>query len=77
MTQGFGAAVKLGITYEQLVDTVGIHPTGLGFFPSLFFFSLPLLFLKTSFLTFLLDAEQLVGLKITKASGESPNPPGC
>jgi thioredoxin reductase (NADPH) len=50
VTQGFGAALKLGITYDQLVETVGIHPT---------------------------DAETVVGLTITKSSGESPSPPGC
>jgi len=50
VTQGFSAAIHVGITYEALIDTVGIHPT---------------------------DAEQVVGLAITKASGESPKPPGC
>ena len=25
--QGYGAAVKAGLTYKTLLDTVGIHPT--------------------------------------------------
>lgn len=25
--QGYGVAIKKGLTYEELVDTVGIHPT--------------------------------------------------
>ena len=40
VTQGFGAAVKIGITYEQFVDTVGIHPTGMEIFFFFFFFPL-------------------------------------
>lgn len=27
MTQGFGAAMKCGVTKEQLDNTIGIHPT--------------------------------------------------
>jgi thioredoxin reductase (NADPH) len=50
VTQGFSAAVRAGLTYQDVIDTVGIHPT---------------------------DAEQVVGLVITKSSGESPKPPGC
>jgi thioredoxin reductase (NADPH) len=50
VTQGFSTAIHVGATYQDFVDTVGIHPT---------------------------DAEQLNGLTITKASGESPKPPGC
>ena len=50
VTQGFSVAMRAGMTYEHILDTVGIHPT---------------------------DAEQVTGLTITKASGESPKPPGC
>ena len=27
ITQGFGAAIRLGATYDDIADTVGIHPT--------------------------------------------------
>lgn len=29
VTQGFGTAIKLGATYQDFVETVGIHPTGI------------------------------------------------
>jgi thioredoxin reductase (NADPH) len=68
VTQGFSAAIRVGITYQTIIETVGIHPTGKP------------LFLTRYFLVFSIisqDAEQVVGLTITKASGLSPKPPGC
>jgi hypothetical protein len=67
VTQGFSVAMRAGMTYEHVIDTVGIHPTGLVIVMHLTFL---FQFLKS-------DAEQVVGLTITKASGESPKPPGC
>jgi len=29
VTQGFSVAMRAGMTYEHILDTVGIHPTGL------------------------------------------------
>jgi thioredoxin reductase (NADPH) len=48
--QGYGAAMKMGVTYQQLMDTVGIHPT---------------------------SSEEIVGLTITKSSGQDAAAGGC
>jgi thioredoxin reductase (NADPH) len=50
MMQGFAAALKVGVTYMDLVATVGIHPT---------------------------CAEEVVKLRITRASGEDPTVSAC
>jgi thioredoxin reductase (NADPH) len=42
--------MKNGLTYGQLIDTVGIHPT---------------------------SSEEIVGLSITKSSGEDAAAGGC
>lgn len=38
VTQGFSVAMRAGMTYEHILDTVGIHPTGL---MKIFFLSFP------------------------------------
>jgi thioredoxin reductase (NADPH) len=48
--QGYGVAMKMGLSYKQLIDTVGIHPT---------------------------SSEEIVGLSITKSSGEDAAAGGC
>merc|ERR1712070_347246 len=48
--QGFGVAIKQGLTHKKLIDTVGIHPV---------------------------SAEEMVGLTITKSSGEDAAAAGC
>lgn len=48
--QGYGVAMKMGLSYKQLIDTVGIHPT---------------------------SSEEIVGLTITKSSGEDAAAGGC
>jgi len=48
--QGFGVAFRKGLYHQDLLDTVGIHPT---------------------------IAEELVGLTISKSSGESTEKTGC
>ena len=48
--QGFGVAFRKGMKYEDLTDTVGIHPT---------------------------TAEELVGMTITRSSGEKVEKSSC
>jgi thioredoxin reductase (NADPH) len=48
--QGYGVAMKKGLPYKQLIDTVGIHPT---------------------------SSEEIVGLTVSKSSGEDAAAGGC
>ena len=48
--QGFGVAFRKGMKYDDLLDTVGIHPT---------------------------TAEELVGMTVTRSSGEKVEKSSC
>jgi thioredoxin reductase (NADPH) len=76
--QGYGVAIRKGITYKDLTDTVGIHPTSSGTWTRKNNV-LPLNPNHTSLLNlaFSCCAEEIVTLAVTKRSGEDAAAGGC